>query len=282
MEGIGACPLDCPDTCSWVVSVQDGRAVRLRGNREHPFTNGALCAKVNGYLDHARAPDRLLHPMRRVGAKGEGRFARISWDEALDEIAERLSAIRAEHGGEAIWPFQGTGTLGVIKGCEGHAGRRLWNVLGASRHKLTICSVPGRVGAEYTTGTPAGMDPETFAHSKLILLWGTNPLTSGHHVFKFIRAAQKNGAHLVSIDPIRTRTSERCDEWLAPLPGTDAALALGLMWVVLDMGAEDRSYLARNTVGWDAFRERILEFPPDRVAAITGLPENRIVELGER
>jgi anaerobic selenocysteine-containing dehydrogenase len=142
--------------------------------------------------------------------------------------------------------------------------------------------VAGRLGASYTTGTSAGMDPETFTESKLILLWGTNPLTSGHHVFKFIRAAQKNGAHLVSIDPIRTRTSERCDEWLAPLPGTDAALALGLMWVIVDLGLEDREYLAAHTHGWEQFKQRVLEFPPDRVAAITGLEVEQIVSLGER
>src|SRR4051812_28058232 len=279
---LGACPLDCPDGCNWVVTVENGEAVNLKGNREHPFTAGALCAKVNGYLEHTKAADRLLYPLRRVGAKGEGRFERISWDEALRTIAARLHAVRDEFGGEAIWPFQGTGSLGFVQGLEGRAGQPLWNVLGASRHEMTACSVAGAIGASYTTGTSAGMDPETFAESKLILLWGTNPLTSGHHVFKFIRAAQKRGAHLVSIDPLRTRTSERCDEHLAPLPGTDAALALGLMHVIVAMGAEDRSYLARNTVGWEAFKARILEFPPDRVAAITGLPEHRIVELGER
>src|SRR4051812_14833120 len=281
-ELFGACPLDCPDGCNWVVTVEDGVATRLRGNREHPYTAGALCAKVNGYLEHTRAADRLLYPLRRGGAKGDGRFERISWDEALEEIASRLSSIRDEYGGEAIWPFQGTGSLGYIQGLEGEAGRPLWNLLGASRHKMTACSTAGTMGATYTAGTSAGMDPETFTESKLILLWGTNPLTSGHHVFKFIRAAQKNGAHLVSIDPIRTRTSERCDEWLAPLPGTDAALALGLMWVILDRGAEDREYIASRTFGFEAFRERILEFPPDRVASITGLTESQIVTLGER
>ncbi len=282
VDVIGACPLDCPDTCSWVVTVEDGEAVRLRGHRDHPFTRGALCAKVNGYLDHARAPDRLLHPLRRVGAKGEGRFARISWDEALDEIAARLTEVIDRHGGEAIWPYQGTGTLGYLQGCEGQAGRRLWNVLGASRHKLTICSVAGRVGAAYTTGTGSGMDPETLADSRLILLWGTNPLTSGHHVWKYVLAARKAGAHIVAIDPLRSRSAEQADEHLAPLPGTDAALALGLLWVVVDRGAEDREYIAEHTVGWPEFRERILEFPPDRVAALTGLPEERIVALGER
>jgi anaerobic selenocysteine-containing dehydrogenase len=278
----GACPLDCPDGCSWVVTVEDGRAVRLRGNREHPYTAGALCAKVNGYLEHAAAPDRLLYPLRRVGRKGEGRFERISWDEAVAEIAARLHDVRERWGGEAIWPFQGTGSLGYVQGLEGQAGARLWNVLGASKHDMTICSIAGRTGASYVTGTAAGMDPETFAESKLILLWGSNPLTSGHHVFKFIRAAQKRGAHVVAIDPLRTRTAERCDEHLAPLPGTDAALALGLLHVVVSMGAEDGDYLREHTVGWEAFRERILEYPPARVAQITGLPEQRIVALGRR
>jgi anaerobic selenocysteine-containing dehydrogenase len=282
MDVHGACPLDCPDTCSWIVTVEDGRATRMRGNRDHPFTRGALCAKVNHYLEHTQAADRLLHPLRRVGRKGEGRFERISWDEALHEIAERLLAVRDEYGGEAIWPFQGTGTLGYIQGLEGRAGQRLWNVLGASHHDMTICSIAGGVGARYTNGTNTGMDPETFAHSKLILLWGTNTLTSGHHLWKFINAAKKDGAHLVAIDPLRTRTADQAHEHLAPLPGTDAALALGLLHVVLDEGAEDREYLAERTLGWEEFRERILEFPPDRVAAITGLPQERIVELGRR
>ena len=243
----GACPLDCPDGCSWVVTVENGEAVNLKGNREHPFTAGALCAKVNGYLEHAKAPDRLLHPLKRVGRKGEGRFEQITWDEALETIATRLHATREEHGGEAIWPFQGTGSLGYVQGLEGRAGQRLWNVLGASRHDMTICSVAGRVGASYTTGTAAGMDPETFAHSKLILLWGTNTLTSGHHLWKFVLKARKKGAHIVAIDPLRTRTAAQADEHLAPLPGTDAALALGLLHVVVSMGAEDREYLAAST-----------------------------------
>jgi anaerobic selenocysteine-containing dehydrogenase len=279
---LGACPVDCPDTCSWIVTVRDGEPVRLRGNPDHPVTRGALCAKVNRYLEHTRHPDRLLYPLRRVGAKGEGRFERISWDDALDEVAARLQETIDRHGGEAIWPYQGTGTLGFIQGLEGRAGSRLWNVLGASQHVPTICSIAGREGVAYTNGTAAGMDPETFSESRLILLWGTNTLTSGHHIWRFMQAARDAGAHLVAIDPIRTRTAERADEHLAPLPGTDAALALGLLWVVLDRGAEDRDYLERHTLGWDEFRERILEFPPDRVAALTGLDEERIVALGER
>jgi anaerobic selenocysteine-containing dehydrogenase len=282
MDVLGACPLDCPDGCSWVVTVENGEAVRLRGNREHPFTAGALCAKVNGYLEHTRAPDRLLYPLRRTGPKGSGQFERISWDDALAEIAAKLHAVRDEFGGEAIWPFQGTGSLGYLQGLEGRSGQRLWNVLGASRHDMTICSIAGRVGATYVTGTAAGMDPETFAHSKLILLWGTNTLTSGHHLWKFVLAARKNGAHIVAVDPLKTRTASQADEHLAPLPGTDAALALGLLNVIVGMDAQDDDYLANHTVGWDAFRERILEFPPARVAEITGLEEAQIVALGRR
>lgn len=279
---LGACPLDCPDTCGWVVTVRDGKAVNLRGNPEHPFTRGALCTKVNRYLEHAAAPDRLLYPLRRVGPKGEGRFERITWDEALDEISVRLREIIDQHGGEAIWPFWGTGSLGMIQGLGGMPGRRLFNVLGASRHDPTICSVAGSAGVAYTTGTSSGIDPEDFSRSKLIILWGTNTLTSGHHLWKFIQEARQNGAYLVAIDPLRTRTARQADEHLAPIPGTDAALALGILNVVLRRGAEDRAYLERNTVGWKEFRARIEQYPPEKVAEITGLPVESIIALGER
>ena len=278
----GACPLDCPDGCAWVVTVRDGEAVRLRGNPDHPFTRGALCAKVARYLDHTRAPDRLLHPLRRTGAKGEGRFERIWWDDALGEIAERLLAIRERHGGEAIWPFQGTGTLGYLQGLEGRSGARLWNVLGASEHVMSICSIAGSDGLRYTTGTNCGMDPEAFAHARLILLWGSNPLTSHHHIWKFIAAARRRGARLVAIDPVRTRSAAQADEHLAPRPGTDAALALGLMHEVVRRGAHDEAFLRERCIGWDAYRERIAEFPTERVAAICDLPPERIAALGER
>src|SRR5262249_1638916 len=211
---LGACPLDCPDACSWVVNVEDGEAVSMRGNPAHPVTRGALCVKVNRYLEQTRAEDRILHPLRRVGRKGEGRFERISWDEALDEIASRLGEIRETYGGQAIWPFHGTGSLGYIQGLEGVAGRRFFNVLGASIHDPTICSIAGSRGVKYTLGTAGGMDPEDFARSKLILLWGSNPLTSGHHVWKFIQDARRDGAYVVAIDPVRTRSAAQADEHL--------------------------------------------------------------------
>ncbi|MFC6086342.1 molybdopterin-containing oxidoreductase family protein [Sphaerisporangium aureirubrum] len=279
---LGACPLDCPDTCSWVVTVRDGEAVGLRGNPGQPYTRGALCVKVNRYVEHTKAPDRILYPMRRVGPKGAGRFERITWDEALDEIAERLTAITGEFGGEAIWPYQGTGTLGYIQGETGQAGRRLWNALGASFHDLNICSRAGNTGLRLTNGSPGGMDPETFAQSRLILLWGTNTLTSGHHLWKFIQRARTDGAHVVAIDPIRTRTADQADEHLAIRPGTDAALALALLHVVLDEGAQDEEYLERHTHGWGDFEQEIRKYPPKVAAEITGIPEKDIRALGVR
>jgi anaerobic selenocysteine-containing dehydrogenase len=278
----GTCPLDCPDTCSWVVTVEDGRAVRLQGDAEHPFTRGVLCNKVNGYVAYSQSPDRLLYPMRRVGPKGAGDFERISWEAALDEIAERLTGTIREFGAEAIWPYVGSGSMGLIQGVYG-AGRRLWNVVGASQHLMTICTIAGGVGTGYTLGdNRVGMDPETLRFSKLIILWGSNTLTTNHHLWRSIATARRNGAHLVVIDPTRTRTADAGDCHLAPIPGTDAALALGLLHVVVQEGAEDRDFIERHTLGWDAFRRRILEYPPQRVAEICGLPVEAIVELGRR
>lgn len=278
----GACPLDCPDTCSWVVTVRDGRAVRLEGDPDHPFTRGVLCNKVHDYLACTRAPDRLLYPLRRVGPRGAGRFERISWEAALDEIAGRMQAAIREFGGAAIWPYVGSGSMGLLQGVYG-AGRRLWNVLGASRHLITICTIAGGVGTGYTLGdNRVGLDPETLRFARLLILWGSNTLTTNHHLWRSITAARRHGAHLVVIDPIRTRTADAADTHLAPIPGTDAALALGLLHVVVAEGAEDRDFIERHTLGWEAFRRRILEYPPARVAAICGLPAEAIVELGTR
>ncbi|MFD9943726.1 molybdopterin-dependent oxidoreductase [Nonomuraea sp. NPDC059023] len=282
LQVLGACPLDCPDTCSWVVTVENGEAVKMRGNPDQPYTRGALCVKVNRYLEHTRAADRILHPLRRTGPKGSGQFERISWDEALDEIATRLRSIADEHGGEAIWPYNGTGSLGYVQGCEGVAGRRFWNMLGASRHWLNICSSAGSSGLRRANGTAGGMDPENFAQSKLILLWGTNTLTSGHHLWKFIQDARADGAHVVAIDPIRTRTADQADEHIAIRPGTDAVLALGLLNVVLAEGTQDEDYLAAHTEGWDDFREEILKYPVERAAEITGIPAATVHSLGMR
>ena len=274
--------MDCPDTCSWVVTVKDGRAVQLQGDPTHPFTRGVLCNKLDDYVAYTQSPERLRYPMRRVGPKGAGDFERISWDGALDEIAERLGRVMREFGAEAIWPYLGSGSMGLLQGCYG-AGRRLWNVVGASRHIMTICTIAGGVGTGYTLGdNRVGMDPETLRFSKLIILWGSNTLTTNHHLWRSIATARRNGAHLVVIDPTRTRTADAADRHLALVPGTDAALALGLLHVVLSEGAEDRDFIDRHTLGWDAFRRRILDYPPARVALICGLPIDAIVELGKR
>jgi len=281
-ERRGACPLDCPDTCSWIVTVSDGEAVALRGDPAHPYTRGSLCNKVAGYLAYARSPDRILYPMRRVGPKGTGEFVRVSWDEALDAIAARLRDVIETHGAEAIWPYEGSGNMGLIQGIYS-AGRRLWNVLGTSQNVVTICTIAGGFGTGYTLGNNrVGMDPETFRHSKLVVLWGANVLSTHPHLWRPILDARRNGATIVSIDPIRTRTAAASDVHLAPLPGSDAALALGLLHVVLSEGREDREFIAERTVGWEAFRARIVECPPERAAAITGLPVDSIVELGKR
>ena len=220
--------------------------------------------------------------MRRVGPKGAGDFERISWDEALDEIAERLGRVIREFGAEAIWPYLGSGSMGLLQGVYG-AGRRLWNVVGASRHLMTICTIAGGVGTGYTLGdNRVGMDPETLRFSKLVILWGSNTLTTNHHLWRSITTARRNGAHLVVIDPTRTRTADLADSHLALVPGTDAALALGLLHVVLSEGTEDHDFIDRHTLGWDAFRRRIQDYPPARVAEICGVPVEAIVELGKR
>ena len=278
----GACALDCPDTCAWIVTLRGGEPVALRGDPAHPFTRGSLCNKVADYLAYVRSADRLLHPLRRVGPKGSGAFVRITWDEALHTIADRLRDVSARFGAEAIWPYLGSGSMGLIQGVYG-AGRRFWNVLGASRHVMNICTIAGGFGTGYTLGdNRVGMDPETFRFSKLVVLWGVNVLTTNPHLWRSVLEARTRGATVVAIDPIRTRTAAQCDVHLSPLPGTDAALALGLLHVVLAEKQEDRDFIERSTVGWEAFRARILEVPPARVAEITGLPVESIVDLGGR
>ena len=253
--------------------------MRIAGDPDHPFTNGFLCAKVNRYLERTYHRDRLLYPLRRVGKKGNGAFVRVSWAEAIDEIAERLAAIAASSDGpQAILPYSYAGTMGLVQGSS--MDRRFFHLLGASKLDRTICSMAGTVGMRMTVGANMGADGEGISESDLVLLWGTNTLTSNPHLWPFVLEARKRGARIIGIDPIRTRTMEQCDEWLAIRPGTDAALALAMMHVVFAEGLEDRDYLERYTLGADLLRERVREYPPGRVAGITGLPAERIAELG--
>jgi anaerobic selenocysteine-containing dehydrogenase len=277
----GACPHDCPDTCAMLVTVENGRATRVAGDPDHPFTRGFLCTKVNRYVERTYHPDRLLHPMRRVGPKGSGRFARVSWDEAVTEIAERLSEIaRSSDGPQAILPYSYAGTMGLVQSSS--LDRRFFHLLGASMLDRTICSMAGTVGMRMTLGANIGADAEGMPESDLVLLWGTNTLTSNPHLWPFVLEARERGAPIIAIDPLRTRTAAQCDEWIPIRPGTDAALALGMMHVLFARGMEDRDYLARHTLGEDALRARVREYPPERVATITGLAPEKIVDLAER
>ncbi|MBA3560840.1 MAG: molybdopterin-dependent oxidoreductase, partial [Gemmatimonadaceae bacterium] len=277
----GACPHDCPDTCAMLVTVEDGRAVRVAGDPDHPFTQGFLCAKVNRYVDRTYHTDRLLQPLRRVGEKGAGKFVAVSWDEALGEIAVRLNEIRASADGpQAILPYSYAGTMGYVQSQS--MDRRFFHLLGASKLDRTICSKAGSVGMQMTIGANIGADAEGMPESDLVLLWGTNTLTSNPHLWPFVLEARKRGAPILAIDPLKTRTAEQCDEWIPIRPGTDAALALGMMHVILAEGLEDRDYMERYTLGADALRERVLEYPPDTVARITGIPAERVVTLARQ
>jgi len=277
----GACPHDCPDTCAMLVTVENGRAVRVAGDPDHPFTQGFLCAKVNRYVERTYHPDRLLHPMRRSGPKGSGRFVRIGWDEAIAEIGDRLGEIaQSADGPEAILPYSYAGTMGLVQSSS--LDRRFFHLLGASMLDRTICSMAGTVGMRMTLGANVGADAEGLPESDLVLLWGTNTLTSNPHLWPFVLEARKRGARVIAIDPLRTRTAAQCDEWIAIRPGTDAALALGIMHVLFARGLEDRDYLARYTLGEDALRARAAEYTPERVGEITGIAPAKIVDLAER
>src|SRR5436305_4867670 len=221
----GACPHDCPDTCAVVTEVADGRAVGFRGDPEHPVTRGWLCAKVRPYLDHVYHPDRLTHPLRRVGPKGGGQWQRITWAEALNEIAERWRAIIAKYGAEAILPYSYSGTLGLVQMTVSSA--RLWNRLGASQLERSICGAAAEKAVEYTLGSRWSQPYADVVHSKLVILWGHNPVSTAPHFLPFLQQARRNGCEVVVIDPRRTATAKQADCHLAPRPGPDGDLALG-------------------------------------------------------
>ncbi len=273
------CPHDCPDTCSMLVDVEDGRAKNLRGNPEHPFTQGFLCHKVSRYLERVYHADRLRTPLRRIGPKGAGEFVAISWDEALDEITRRFEVIRqSADGPQAILPYSYAGTMGKIQGES--LDRRFFHRLGASLLDRTICATAGGVGYVYTIGAKEGTTPEAFADSRYIINWGSNTAVTNSHLWVHMVAARKSGAKIVTIDPYRSRTAERSDWHLAPHVGTDAALALGLMHVLFRDNLIDQDYLERYCLGTELLRKRVAaEYSVPRVARITGLTEADIETL---
>jgi anaerobic selenocysteine-containing dehydrogenase len=271
-----ACPHDCPDTCALLVTVQDGVATEVRGDPDHPTTAGVLCTKVARYTERTYHKDRLLHPMKRLGKKGEGKFVRISWDEALDLISDRLKSIAARDP-QAILPYSYAGTMGLVQG-ESIAAR-FFHKLGASFLDRTICAKAGGIGYSYTIGARIGTDLEQFQNAKLILIWGGNPIASNLHFWMRAQEAKRRGAKLIAIDPYRSLTAEKCQQHIALLPGTDAALALGMMHVLIAEGLLDEDYIAQHTLGFEQLKERVSEWTPQRTAEICGIGVNEVEQL---
>ena len=271
------CPHDCPDTCAMLVEVDEhGRAVRVKGDPVNPYTHGGLCVKVAHYEKRTYHADRLLYPMKRIGAKGEGKFERISWTEALDTIALRLKVI-ANDDPQSILPYSYAGTMGLLQG--GSMDRRFFHRLGASILDRTICSTAGLFGMRYTVGASVGTNPETVDEAKYILIWGSNIITSNIHLWRYILKARSRGAKIVTIDPLRTRTGEQSDEHIAIMPGTDGALALAMMHIIIRDGLQDLDYIDRYTIGFDQLKARVEEYPPSRVSEITGIQKETIERI---
>src|SRR5438477_4671970 len=272
-----ACPHDCPDTCGMLVTVEDGVATKIQGDPSMPFTDGTLCTKVAYYLERTYSPDRLLYPMRRVAPKGKGQFERITRDAALDEVAAKLKAAAAENP-ETILPLSYAGTMGMVQ--YSSMDRRLFHKLGATQLDRTLCSSAGKYGLKATLGGSVGMDPERFDEARLIVLWGANPIVSNLHLWSRVQAALRRGAKVIAIDPYRSLSAEKCTQHIALLPGTDGALALGVMHVLMREGLIDRDYVQRYTVGYEALEKRVLaEYPPERVATLCGVDAAEVVQL---
>jgi molybdopterin guanine dinucleotide-containing S/N-oxide reductase-like protein len=277
-----ACPHDCPDACGVLITVEDGKATRIQGDPAHPVTQGFLCAKVAKYLDRVYSPDRVLYPMRRVAPKGQGKgdagdFARISWDEALDEITKRLRKISEEFGPEAILPYSYGGTLGHLNNAG--MAHRFFYRLGASQLNRTICATAGGDAMVTVIGRKLGTEPEQFRESKYIIAWGANIHGTNIHLWPFIEEARRKGAKLVVIDPYKTRTAA-CADWYLPInPGTDVALALGMMHVIINENLYDADYVAKYTLGFEQLRERVQQYPPERVAQWTGISAGDVRKL---
>jgi len=276
----GVCPHDCPDTCATITEVQDGRAVAFYANPDHPHTQGWLCAKVRPYLERVYDPERLMYPLRRVGPKGSGQWQRISWAEAIAEITTRWQQIIAQYGAAAILPYSYSGTLGILQNavCQ----HRLWNRMGASGLERSICGAAAEHAVLATLGRRISAPPEDVLHSKLVILWGHNPASTGPHFMPFLRQAQKQGCYVVVIDPRRTRTARSADLHIQPRPATDGALALGIMHVLEAEGLHNAAWLHEYATGWEDLRARLADYPPERVAAITGVPVAVITELARR
>ena len=275
----GACPHDCPDTCALEYHVADGKLIEVKGSPTHSVTAGVLCTKVAKYPLRTYHPTRVTTPLKRIGAKGEGKFAPISWAEALTTIATKFKSIIGEFGAEAILPYSYAGNMGMLQ--YGSMDRRFFHTIGASQLDRTICASAGAAGLTVTLGSRMGTDMEAFAHSELIILWGTNPITSNLHLWSRCQEAKRRGARLIAIDPYRSLSAEKCHQWLPIKPGTDAALALAMMHVLIRDDRLDHEYIAKYTLGFAELKARAAEWTPERASAICGIPVADIEALAK-
>jgi anaerobic selenocysteine-containing dehydrogenase len=274
MEVLGTCHHDCPDSCGWVVTVEEGKAVKMRGNPDHPYSRGELCPKVNRFLERVYHPERVLHPLIRSGPKGAGEFRRASWDEAVELVAQRLTEVIEPHGGEAILPWWDAGTQGLIQ--MSSLDRRFFARLGASRQVGSLCGATAGAGLAATYGSGRSAEPTDVRHARLVILWATNTFLTNRHLWPFVEEARSAGAQLVVVDPIRTITAARADWFIQPLPGTDIALMLGMMHVLIRDGLVDQDYIDRHATGFPELAEIVSEWTPERAGAETGLEPTEI------
>ena len=274
----GLCPHDCPDTCALLTTVENGRAVKVQGNPDHLHTQGVLCTKVSRYTERTYSPERLMHPLKRSGPKGAGQFVQVSWEEAIQDIAARLKTIASENP-EAVLPYSYAGTMGWVQS-EAMA-TRFFNKMGASQLDRTICASAGGEGLVYTLGGKFGMKTEFFSESKLIVIWGSNSITSNVHFWRRAQEAKRNGAKLICIDPRHSETAEKCHVHLPIRPGTDAALAFAIMRELVVKDWLDTDYIDKYTLGWAELRERAMTWTLDRAADVCGVDEDLIRALAK-
>ena len=274
---LGTCHHDCPDSCGWEVSVENGVAVKLRGNSEHPFSQGELCPKVNRFLERVYSPERILYPLARNGPKGSGEFRQITWDEALTLVAQRIHSVIDDFGGEAVMPWGSAGTQGLIQ--MNSLDRRFFAKIGSSRQVDSLCGATAKAGASLTLGSPLSSDPMDIEFSQLILLWGTNTRLANRHLWPFIEKARARGAKVVVIDPIRTMTAESADVFVQPSPGTDVALMLAMMHILIRDDLIDHDYLEKYTDGFDELSVQVAEWTPLRAAQVCGISVDDIESL---
>lgn len=275
-EARTVCPHDCPDTCSIIARVEEGKVMSTRGDKDHPYTRGALCAKVLRYAERIYSPDRVLYPMKRTGPKGTGQFARITWEEALDTIVERLKQSIDSYGGETVYHFKGSGTMGLI---QSNIHTPFLHKIGASRARGSLCCPAADAGWEYTVGKRMLNRPESVAHTDLLLVWGMNMATTNMHTLALFQEAKKKGAKLVVIDPYRNRTAKQADWYIPIRPGTDAALALGMMRVLVEEELTDAAYIDQYTLGFEQLTQELPRYTPERVESITGVPADDVRQL---